>query len=74
MKNKLFSLRETAMPQRSQRPLHVQGAAGHPTKPGGGPKKNNSKKWRAMEEERHKGSLSKKAIGSTHLSSTIISS
>jgi hypothetical protein len=26
----------------------------------GGPKKNSQKKWRAKEEERHKGSLTKK--------------
>jgi hypothetical protein len=31
----------------------VQGDAGHP-------EKNNLKKWRAEEEERHKGSLSQK--------------
>jgi hypothetical protein len=40
MKNQLFSLRDTAMQLRSQRPLHVQGDAGHPGKQGGGPEKN----------------------------------
>jgi cadmium resistance protein CadD (predicted permease) len=30
-----------------------------PVKQGGGPKKNNWKKWRGKEEERHKGSLTK---------------
>jgi hypothetical protein len=29
-KNQWFSLRRTAMQLRSQRPLHVQGDAGHP--------------------------------------------
>jgi hypothetical protein len=29
-KKQLFSLRDTAMQLRSQRPLHVQGDAGHP--------------------------------------------
>jgi hypothetical protein len=29
---------------------------------GDGPKKNNQKKWRAEEEERHKGSLTQKTI------------
>jgi hypothetical protein len=29
-KNQLFSLRDTAMQLRSQRPLHVQGVAGRP--------------------------------------------
>jgi hypothetical protein len=43
---------------RSQRPLHLQGDAGHPSQQGGGPEKNNNwKKWRAKEEERHKGLL-----------------
>jgi hypothetical protein len=42
---------------RSQRPLHVQGDAGHPSEQGCGSKKNNQKKWRAKEEERHKGLL-----------------
>jgi hypothetical protein len=56
MKNQLFSLRDTSMSVRSQRPLHMQGDAGHPGKQGGGPQKNNRKKWRAKEEERHKGS------------------
>jgi hypothetical protein len=53
------SLRDTAMRLGSQRPLLVQGVAGHPGEQGGGPKKNNhkKKKWRAKEEERHKGSL-----------------
>jgi hypothetical protein len=41
---------------RSQRPLIVQGDAGHPSWQGGGPEKNNLKKWRAEEEKRHKGS------------------
>jgi hypothetical protein len=35
----LFSLRDTAMWLRSQRPLHVQGDAGHPIYQGGGPQK-----------------------------------
>jgi hypothetical protein len=30
-KNQLFSLRDTAMQLRGQRPLHVQGVAGHPS-------------------------------------------
>jgi hypothetical protein len=34
----------------------VQGDAGHPGSQGGGYKKNNQKKWRAKEKERHKGS------------------
>jgi hypothetical protein len=59
-KKQLFSLRDAAMQLRSQRPLHVQGDAGHPSKQGGGPKKNNRKKWRAKEEERHRGSLTQK--------------
>jgi hypothetical protein len=41
----------------------VQGDAGHPDYQGGGPKKNNWKKWRAEEEERHKGSLTPKKGG-----------
>jgi cytochrome c biogenesis protein ResB len=45
------------MQLRSQRPLHVQGDAGYQ---GDGPEKNNRKKWRAEEEERHKGSLTTK--------------
>jgi hypothetical protein len=43
-----------AMRLRSQRPLHVQGVAGHPGEQGGGQEKNYWKKWRAKEEERHK--------------------
>jgi hypothetical protein len=39
----------------------VQGDADLPSYQGGGPKKNNRKKWRA-EEERHKGSLAKKTL------------
>jgi hypothetical protein len=35
---------KTAMQMRNQRPLHVQGAAGHPRLKGGGNKKNNQKK------------------------------
>jgi hypothetical protein len=35
----------------------VQGDAGHPGYQVGGQEKNNQKKWRAKEEERHKGSL-----------------
>jgi hypothetical protein len=47
----------------SQRPLHVQWDAGHPGYQGGGPKKRIiGKKWRAEEEERHKGSLTQKKI------------
>jgi hypothetical protein len=42
-KKQLFSLWETAMQLRSQRPLHVQGDARHPGLQGGGPKKNNWK-------------------------------
>jgi hypothetical protein len=38
----------------------MQGVASHPSEQGGGPKKNNWKKWRAKEEERHKGSLTQK--------------
>jgi hypothetical protein len=38
----------------------VQGDAGHPGEQGDGPKKNNRKKWRAMDEERQKGSLTPK--------------
>jgi hypothetical protein len=54
-KKQLFSLRDTAMRPRSQRPLQVQGDACHP---GRGPKKNNGKKLeKALEEERYKGSL-----------------
>jgi hypothetical protein len=34
------------MQLRSQRPLHVQGDAGHPGQRGGGPKKNNWKKMK----------------------------
>jgi hypothetical protein len=30
MKNQLFVLKEIAMQLRSQRPLHMQGDAGHP--------------------------------------------
>jgi hypothetical protein len=45
-KKPLFSLREAAMQLRSQRPLHVQGDAGHPGQRGGGPKKNNWKKMK----------------------------
>jgi hypothetical protein len=41
----------------SQKPLHVQGVAGRPGQQGNGYEKNNWKKWRAEEEERHKGSL-----------------
>jgi hypothetical protein len=50
------------MQLRSQRPLHVQGDAGHPSYQGGGPKRIIGKKWRADEEERHKGSLTPKSI------------
>jgi hypothetical protein len=46
MKNKLFSLRKTAMRLRSQWPLDVQGDAGHPA--------INRKKCSTKEEERHK--------------------
>jgi hypothetical protein len=59
MKNQLFSLNETAMQLRSQRPLHVQGEACHPGSQGGEPKKNNLKKWRA-EKEMHKRLLTPK--------------
>jgi hypothetical protein len=38
----------------------VQGVAGHLGLQGGGSKKNNQKKWRAEEVERHKGSLTQK--------------
>jgi hypothetical protein len=48
------------MQLRSQRPLHALGVAGHPGEQGGGPEKNNWKKWRAEEVERHKGSLTPK--------------
>jgi hypothetical protein len=58
-KKQLFSLRDTAMQLRSQRPLHVQGVDGHPGLQGGGPKKKNRKKWRAQEEERHNGLLTR---------------
>jgi hypothetical protein len=44
----------------SQRPLHVQEDASHPGWQGGGQVKNKRKKWRAEEEERHKGSLHQK--------------
>jgi hypothetical protein len=47
----------TAMQLRSQRPLHMQGVAGHPGVQGGGQEKNYWKKWRAKKEERHKESL-----------------
>jgi hypothetical protein len=48
---------------KSQSPLHVQGDAGHTSKQGGGPEKNNRKKWRAEEEDqRHKGSLTRKRM------------
>jgi hypothetical protein len=43
------SLRDTAMRLGSQRPLLVQGVAGHPGEQGGGPKKNNHKKIKKME-------------------------
>jgi hypothetical protein len=33
-----------------------------PGKQGGGPEKNNWKKWRAEEEERHKGLLTPKKL------------
>jgi hypothetical protein len=59
-KKQLFSLRDTAMQLRSQRPLHVQGDVGHPGYQGGGPKRIIVKKWRAEEEVRHKGSLTPK--------------
>jgi hypothetical protein len=59
-KKQLFSLRDTAMRLKKQRPLHVLGDAGYPGNQGGGHKKNDEKKWRAEEEERHKGSLTKK--------------
>jgi hypothetical protein len=36
--------------------LYVQGDAGHPGYQGGGSEKNNQKKWRVEEEERHKES------------------
>jgi hypothetical protein len=45
----------------------VQGVSGHPSKQSGGPKKNNWKKWRAEEEERHKGSLTPKKQKTPHL-------
>jgi hypothetical protein len=45
-----------------RRPLHVQGDAGHPGLQGGGQEKNNWKKWRAKEEEKHKGSLTQTAV------------
>jgi hypothetical protein len=38
----------------------VLGDAGHPVLQGGGQEKNNQKRWRAKEEERHKGLLTKK--------------
>jgi hypothetical protein len=38
----------------------MQGDASHHGQQGGGPKKNNRKKWRDKEKERHKGSLTKK--------------
>jgi hypothetical protein len=38
----------------------VQGDAGHPGLQGGGPKKNNQKKWSAKEEAKHMGSLTLK--------------
>jgi hypothetical protein len=38
----------------------VQGNAGLPGEQGGGQEKYNWKKWRAVEEERHKGLLTKK--------------
>jgi hypothetical protein len=41
IEKKMFSLRDTAMRLRIQRPLHVQGATGHQ---GGGHEKNNWKK------------------------------
>jgi hypothetical protein len=62
MKNQLFSLRDTAMQLRSQRPLHVQGDAGHPGNKVVDPKRIIGKKWRAEEEERHKGSLTQKKV------------
>jgi hypothetical protein len=54
---KLFSLRDTARGLRSQRPLHVQGDVGHPVNKVVDPKRTIGKKWRAEEEERHKGLL-----------------
>jgi hypothetical protein len=52
---------ETAMRMQSQRPLHVHGDAGHPSLQGCGQEKNNQEKWRSEEEEeRHKGSPTKK--------------
>jgi hypothetical protein len=38
----------------------VQGVAGHPGGQGSGQEKNNRKKWRADEEERHMGSPTQK--------------
>jgi hypothetical protein len=54
----------------------VQGDAGHPGYQGGGPEKNNRKKWRAEEEERHKGLLTQKntiwaLFSQTHLATRI---
>jgi hypothetical protein len=48
---------KTAKQLRSQRPLHVQGDAGHPGKQGGGHKKNG---WKNKEKERHMGLLTPK--------------
>jgi hypothetical protein len=52
MRNSIALFEKTTVRLRSQRPLHVQGDAGHP-----GHQKKNWKKWRAEEEERHKGML-----------------
>jgi hypothetical protein len=37
--------------------LILQGVAGHPSRQGGGPEKNNWNKWTAEEEERHRCTL-----------------
>jgi hypothetical protein len=50
--NVLFE--KTAIQLRNQSPFHVQADPGNPNYQGGGQEKNNRKKWRAEEVERHK--------------------
>jgi hypothetical protein len=61
-KKTIVIFKKTAMRLRSQRPLYVQGDAGHPSYQSGGQEKNIQKKWRADEEERHKGLLTQKGL------------
>jgi hypothetical protein len=56
-KKTIVLFEKTVICLRSQRPLQMQG---HHGKWGCGHKKNNCKKWKGKEEERHKGLLTKK--------------